>query len=282
MNPRLVQPLGGRDFQFDEQIARWLVRWVDPILQRYFRCQVRGISNLPSTQTILVANHDGGMLPIDGWFIGTAWHREFDFRRPLAVLVHDMVMYLVRGVNRVGAVLADRPHFEALLDAGHSVLIYPGGSRETFRSFFSRKQVTLGHRTGFIKYALRRHIPITPVVSVGVHETFFVLWRGGWLADRLGITRRFRADVFPVVAGLPFGIWLGAFMPHLPLPAKVTIEILPPIDLNAEAARILGRPFEAQDLSNSFLISACFEHVRASMQKALSRLYAERRLPILG
>jgi 1-acyl-sn-glycerol-3-phosphate acyltransferase len=248
----------------------------------YFRSEVRGVENFPAVQTLIVANHDGGMLPLDGLILGAAWHRRFNFTRPLGILVHDIVMRLIRDVNRLGAVLADPHHLEAVLNAGHSVLIYPGGSRETFRSFFQRKQVTLGNRTGFVKHALRRRLPITPVVSVGLHETFFVLWRGGWLADRLGITRRFRADVFPIVAGLPFGIWLGALMPQLPLPAKVTIQVLPPIDVVAEAERWLGRPLRDADPDDATLVFACFEQVRATMQEALTRLYAERRLPVLG
>jgi 1-acyl-sn-glycerol-3-phosphate acyltransferase len=279
---RSFRPRHGGDFRFDEKVARRLVRLIDPIMRLYFRADVRGVENFPDEQTFLVANHDGGMLPLDSLAIGSAWHRRFDFTRPLGVLVHDMVMRLAPSFNRIGAVLADRPHLEAVLDAGHSVLIYPGGSRETFRSFFERKQVTLGNRTGFIKHALKRRIPITPVVSAGVHETFFVLWRGGWLADRLGITRRFRADVFPIVAGLPFGIWLGALMPQIPLPAKITVEILPAVNVIEMAENFLGRALRDEDIEDATLIYSCFERIRTMMQDAHSRLYAARRLPILG
>jgi 1-acyl-sn-glycerol-3-phosphate acyltransferase len=263
-------------------MAKRLSRIIDPILRLYFRSEVRGVQNFPAQQTMLVANHDGGMLPVDGWLIGSAWHHAFNFSRPLGILVHDMVMRLVQGTHRIGAVLADGHHLQAVLDAGHSVLVYPGGSRETFRSFFDRKTVTLGYRTGFIKHALRRHLPITTVVSAGVHETFFVLWRGGWLADWLGITRHFRADVFPIVAGLPFGVWLGALMPHFPLPAKITVEVLPPIHVVEEAEQFLGRPLRDEDLEDPAVIQFCFERVRGTMQDCLTRLYAERRYPMWG
>lgn len=272
----------GQEFIFDEGLARRLVRWLGPVLKFYFRAEVRGVENFPAEQTMVVANHDGGMLPLDGLILGAAWHRHFDFSRPLAVMVHDMVMRLVPAINRIGGVLADRPQLDAVLDAGHSVMIYPGGSRETFRSFFERKQVTLGNRTGFIKHALNRRLPITPVVSVGGHETLFVLWRGGWLAERLGITRRFRADVFPIVAGLPFGIWLGALMPHLPLPAKITVQVLRPINIVAAAEQFLGRPFSDDDLDDPAVLHACFRVVQTTMQDALTGLYAERKLPIIG
>ena len=272
----------GATLQFDASLARRLVGFTEPLLHRYFRSEVRGVENLPPGQTMLVANHDGGMLPLDGLLIGAAWHRHFDFQRPLGVLVHDMVSRFAGWVHRIGGVLADRPNLEALLRDGHSVLIYPGGSRETFRSFWQRKQLSLGGRTGFVKQALRYRLPITPVVSVGLHETFFVLWRGGWLADRLGITRHFRADVFPVVAGLPFGIWLGVTFPQLPLPSKLTIEILPPIDVIAEAERLLRRPLRDHDCEDPRVAQHVFAHVRDTMQDTMTRLYAARRYPVIG
>src|SRR5439155_21584427 len=69
-------------------------------------------------------------------------------------------------------------------------------------------------------------------------------------SDLLGITRHFRADVFPLVMGLPFGLWIGAGIPHFPLPAKLTMEVLEPIDLHAEVSRWLGRAPHEKDLEN--------------------------------
>lgn len=269
-------------FRFDPRFARRLVTLLEPILRLYFRGEVRGVENFSTRQSMLVANHDGGMLPIDGLLIGSAWHQRFDYSRPLGLLVHDMVLKLAGWLNRVGAVAADKHNLDAVLDSGHSLLVYPGGSRETFRSFWDRKRVTLGNRTGFVKHALRRDVPITPIVSAGAHETFFVLSRGGWLADRLGISKKFRADVFPLVAGLPFGLWFGALLPQLPLPAKVTVRVLPSMDLRKEVARVLGRPFRDSDVDDERIIQHCFTRVRDTMQDALTELYAERRLPVLG
>ena len=133
-----------------------------------------------------------------------------------------------------------------------------------------------------MRHALRRRVPLTPVVSVGVHETFFVLSRGSWLADKLGITRRFRADVFPLVAGLPFGIWLGAAFPHLPLPAKITVQVMEPIDLYKEVTERLGRDLRPADLDDELILRRCFERVRSAMQLQLDALYAERRYPVFG
>jgi len=272
----------GDQFKFDEAFTRRIVSFTDPLMRLYFRAELRGAEHLPSEQTILVANHDGGMLPLDGFVLGSGWHHRHDFKKPLHVLVHDIVLRFAPWLRRVGAVLADSHNLDAVMDAGHSILVYPGASRETFRTFWDRKQVTLGDRTGFVKHALRRGVPVTPVVSVGVHETFIVLCRGTWLANRLGFTRLFRADVFPIVAGLPFGIWLGGLLPQLPLPAKITVQVLPAINVRAEAQSFLGRPLNDADLDNPAVVDFCFKRIRDTMQQALDRLYAERRFPVLG
>jgi hypothetical protein len=56
---------------------------------------------------------------------------------------------------------------------------------------------------------------------------------------------------------------------HIPLPAKITIETLPPIDLRSEFGQ---RP----DLDE------VYDHVIRIMQDTLDALAAERRLPIIG
>ena len=280
--PPLPHPRAAQRLQFDANFTRRIIRLIEPLMRVYFRAELRGAENLPDRQTILVANHDGGMLPLDGFVLGTGWHQRHGYQKPLHVLVHDIVLRFAPWLRRVGAVLADRDNLDAIMDAGESVLVYPGASRETFRPFWERKQITLGNRTGFVKHALLRGVPITPVVSAGVHETFIVLWRGTWLAERLGFARLFRADVFPIVAGLPFGIWLGAFLPQLPLPAKITVQVLPAIDVRAEAAQLLGRPLRDEDLDNNEVVDFCFHRIRDTMQKALDGLYAERRYPVIG
>ena len=120
------------------------------------------------------------------------------------------------------------------------------------------------------------------MVSPGVIEPFVVLSRGSWLAERLRFRELFRANVFPVVAGLPFGVWLGAFFPQLPLPAKITVQIMPPVDLVPWAERLLGRAWKDSDADEQDVVWTCFYELRDSMQRALDRLYAERRFPILG
>lgn len=267
---------------FDRELTRDFLRWVAPWARRYFRAEVRGAELLPTRQTLIVSHHDGGMMPIDSMFIGQAYYDRFGFARPLHVLVHDMVLRFAGPLRRLGAVLADRENLVRLLEAGHSVLLYPGAAQETFRPFSERQTLSLGHRIGFVRLALKRRVLLSPVVSAGVHETFIVLTRGAWLAKLLRFRKLFRAEVFPIVAGLPFGLWFGAFFPQLPLPAKITVQFLPPLDVVALAERFLGRALQPTDTDDDDLVLTCFYRLRENMQTRLTELYAERNFPVIG
>ena len=56
---------------------------------------------------------------------------------------------------------------------------------------------------------------------------------------------------------------------HIPLPAKITVEALPPIDLREE----FGADPDVDEV---------YDHVVRLMQDTLDALAAERRLPVLG
>jgi hypothetical protein len=75
--------------------------------------------------------------------------------------------------------------------------------------------------------------------------------------------------VLPISLALPWGLNIGDFAGHFPLPAKITIEVLPPIDLERE----FGPDPDVDDV---------YDLVTAQMQDALDALAAERRFPVIG
>jgi 1-acyl-sn-glycerol-3-phosphate acyltransferase len=267
----------------DMEVVRRSCRYIGPIARRYFRSEVRGIDRLPREQSILVANHDGGVLPLNGVFLGEAWHRHHGFQRPLYVLTHDILHKLGRRFSDLlldsGVIPADRAHMNAALATGESVLVFPGAARETFRPFWQRSKIDLGGRTGFVAQAIRWGLPLTPVVSAGSHETLIVLSSGQKFARAVGLPKLIRsADVFPVLLGLPWGVWALPFLPQLPLPAKITVEVLEPIRLDDA----LGRKLSPADAGDEQIVNEGFRYVLDRMQTAVDALYAERRWPILG
>ena len=71
----------------------------------------------------------------------------------------------------------------------------------------------------------------------------------------------------PISIALPWGLDVGDVFGHVPLPAKLTIQVLEPIDVRAR--------FGAD-------VDAAYEAIVERMQRALDGLAAERRWPVLG
>jgi 1-acyl-sn-glycerol-3-phosphate acyltransferase len=172
-------------------------------------------------------------------------------------------------LNRLGVVPASPENAEAALARGAVVLVYPGGDIEDCRPWRERHHVDLAGHTGFVRLALRTGVPVVPVVAHGSHEVDFILSRGDGLARLLRLPR-LRVHVFPLVAAFPFGL-MPIWLPHLPLPARVTVEVLDPLDWN-------GRGGGADDPS---VIEACYREVVERLQHALDRLAAVPALPLL-
>lgn len=259
---------------------------VAPICDIWFRYEVRHFERIPDEQTLLIGNHDGGNLPCDGICFAVGWYRHFRFDRPLRVLMHSIPFQMTRQLrdflHGIGCVSANSRNFEALAGRGDSILLYPGAARESFRTYRNRRNIDLGGRTGFVSRALRRGLPITPIVSVGAHETMFILLRGQRIARAMRIDKYFRADVWPLIFGFPLGLTLGPFMPHIPLPSKITVEALPPIRLSDELSPRFDRQIGPVDADDPEVVRAGFELVQTAMQAGLHRLYAERRYPVIG
>ena len=256
------------------------LRAARPILERYasyFRPEVRGFDRLPEQGPMLVVgNHSGGQLPPDIPILLTAWWRERGEDEAVYALFHSFFLGLP-GIGplmaRSGGVEAGPATAEAILRRGDVLIDYPGGDHEVFRPWGERNTIDFGGRKGVIRLALRTQVPIVPAVSVGAHETLVVLSRGEGLARRLGLDKRFRVSVMPLVLGPPFGIVPGG-IPTFPLPAKVTVELLDPIDFSERFG-----PEAAEDPA---VVDACFEELTSTMQDALDRLAAERQFPVIG
>lgn len=208
----------------------------------YFRLRVEGVENVPATgAALLVGNHSGGLVPLEGFFVGMSLWERFGLARRMYALVHDFLFddeILRRYALRIGMLRASGDSARHALERGHLVLVYPGGDWESFRPFSERFHVDLDRRKGFIRLALRQRVPIVPIVTAGSHEQFIVLTRGERLARLVGLHRFARTDVLPIVIAVPWGVTVG-FVPYLPLPTQMTIAFGEPMswpELGPEAA----------------------------------------------
>jgi len=134
-----------------------------------------------------------------------------------------------------------------------------------------RHKICFGRRRGFIRLAIERQAPIIPMVSVGAHETMFVLNDGRRTAEIIGLPKYLRIKSVPLVISFPFGLTPGGIF-SIPLPSKIRVRILPEIELD--------EPPEA--VNDKTTVERCFEHVRRTMQRALDDLASKRKWIILG
>jgi 1-acyl-sn-glycerol-3-phosphate acyltransferase len=238
----------------------------------YFRGEVRGLGNIPETgPVLLVGNHSGGNLTPDTTVFTLAFYAYFGVERAFYQLAHNLVLSLpgLGALRKYGTVAASPDNARKALESGAALLVYPGGDYEVHRPSWERHKVDFDGRKGFIRLALEQDIPIVPVVSAGGQETALFLTRGEGLARALGLDRAFRLKVLPISLALPWGINLGDMLGHIPLPAKITVEALPPIHLRDE--------FGAEPN-----LDEVYDHIMRVMQETLDALGSERRLPVLG
>jgi 1-acyl-sn-glycerol-3-phosphate acyltransferase len=238
----------------------------------YFRAEVRGLGNVPEEgPVLLVGNHSGGNLTPDTAVFTLAFSTYFGVERVFHQLAHNLVLSMpgLSFLRKYGTVAASHENARKALQAGAAVLVYPGGDYEVHRPSWQGRRVDFGGRKGFLRLALEEGVPIVPVVSIGGQETALFLSRGERLAKGLALDKLFRLKVLPISIAPPWGLNVGDMLGHLPLPAKITVEALPPIDLRRE--------FGAEpDLDE------VYDHLVRLMQETLDALAAERRWPVLG
>ena len=216
-------------------------------------------------------NHSGGNLTPDTAIFTLAFSTFFGVERRFYQLAHNLVLAMPTLGGCASSGRSPRRHENArkALDSGAALLVYPGGDYEVHRPSWERNRVDFDGRKGFIQLALERDVPIVPVVSIGGQETALFLTRGERLARLLMVDRLFRLKVLPISIALPWGLNVGDMLGHIPLPAKITIETLPAIDL-------------AQEFGPDPDVDEIYDHLIRLMQDTLDALASERRLPVLG
>lgn len=206
----------------------------------------------------------------DTFVFTMSFYEHFGPERRFHQLAHDIaVKFPGAGIRPFGTVAASQENAKKAFDKGAAVLVYPGGDYETFRPTWHSDQIEFGGRQGFVKLALEAGVPIVPLVAIGGQETGLFVTRGERVAKALGLDKRARLKVLPISLGPPFGINLLDFPFRFPIPAKVTIEVLDPVDLK----ETFGPNPDPDEI---------YDQLTADMQTALASLSEERSLPIVG
>lgn len=268
LQSRLQADLDDRDPDYirENLPLSWLMATI------WYRAEVRNLKNVPEKgPVLLVGNHTGGNMSPETIFFTLAFSTYFGVERRFHQLAHNLVLASPLGpfLRRFGTVAASHENALKALDAGAAVLVFPGGDWEVHRPSWQSSQIDFGGRKGFIRLALEQDVPIVPVVTIGGQETALWLDRGAWLAKLLRLDRTARLKVLPILIAPPWGLTVGDFLPRIPLPAKMTSDVLPAIHLR-------------EQFGDEPDIDEVYEHITGAMQEALDGLAAERRYPLIG
>ena len=238
----------------------------------YFRADVKGLENIPSEgPVLLVGNHSGGNMTPDTLVFTLAFNTYFGVERRFYQLAHNLVVAMpqLATLRKYGTVAASHENSQKALDTGAALLVYPGGDYEVHRPSWESARVDFNGRKGYIRLALENNVPIVPLVSLGGQETALFLSRGERLARLLRLDKMFRLKVLPISLAVPWGLNVGDMLGHFPLPAKLQIRALEPIDLREK----FGRNPDIDEID---------EYVLGTMQATLDTLAEERRFPVIG
>jgi len=246
------------EYGFDAELSDAVVLpTLRALYHQWFRVEVNGIEHIPATGgALLVANHSGGLLPLDAAMTGVAVHDQTPSHRHLRMLGDERV-FSTPGLSvlarRMGVTLACTADAERLLNTGELVGVWPEGFAGIGKPFRDRYTLQRFGRGGFVGSAVAAGVPIIPVSIVGAEEIYPVLGRIKALARVLDV------PYFPVTPTFP---WLGP-LGLVPLPSKWYIEFGAPIH-----ADVSDDPADLFDLT---------DRVREQIQTTLYRLLSQRR-----
>jgi 1-acyl-sn-glycerol-3-phosphate acyltransferase len=238
----------------------------------YFRADVKGLEKIPADgPVLLVGNHSGGNVTPDTIVFTLAFATYFGVERRFFQLAHNLVLAMpgLASLRKHGTVAASHDNARKALETGAALLVYPGGDYEVHRPTWESAKVDFNGRKGWIRLALDNNVPVVPLVAIGGQETALFLSRGERLAKLLRLDKMFRLKVLPISLAIPWGLNVGDMLSHWPLPAKISMRVLDPIDLRKE----FGREPDHDEV---------YEEVLGRMQRTLDQLQSERTLPLIG
>jgi 1-acyl-sn-glycerol-3-phosphate acyltransferase len=250
------------DWGRSERIEGLYDRTIVEFLYRYwFRAEVEGIENVPSTGGALLVSNHGGALPPDAAMISKAIKEEHAHPRPVNITVE----HFFKGypgfsmlVSKIGCVPAHPANVHRLLyDEEQLVLVFPEGRKATEKLYKDRYRLRRFGRGGFVEAAMRAQAPIVPVCVVGAEESAPVFAQVGLMQRLTGLL------YFPITPTFPhFGLlgMLGY------LPAKFKLRFLEPIHFEEEGMH-----------EDKALVQTVAHEVRARIQENLFDMLATRK-----
>ena len=249
------------DWGRSERIEGLLDRLLVDFYYRYwFRAEVEGVENVPSTGGALLVSNHAGALPPDATMIGKAIKEEHPHPRPLNVTVE----HFFKGypgfsmlLPKIGCVAAHPANVQRLLyDEEQLVLVFPEGRKGTEKLYKDRYKLRRFGRGGFVEAAMRAKAPIVPVCVVGAEESQPIFAHLTPLKKLTGLIYAPLTPTFPHFGPL-------AMLAYLP--AKFRIRFLEPIR------------FDEDDMHrDKSLVQTVAQDIRTRIQENVWDMVSER------
>lgn len=237
----------------------------------YHQADVRGLDRIPRGPALYVANHNASIYTPDTYiFCAEAYGARGIDALPYG-LMHEWLLewpVINQILSPLGAVRASHANADRIFARGQKVLVYPGGDVEAMRTYRDRYRVDFDGRRGFVRLALRNRVPMVPVVTCGAHQSILILRSNADVARKLGLDRRIRLKVLPLMLVVPWGLTVGPPMPFLPFPSQITTQVLEPI---------VPDRMGSQAAADEAYVEALATKVQTKMQETMDRLADERR-----
>lgn len=178
--------------------------------------------------SLFVANH--GLFGFEGGIIPSVVH-EYTGKLPRLLTDSDVMLTRFQDTfMNLGMVLANRKVCSALMKAGESILVFPGGAREGVKRRGEQYKLFWEGRTGFVSMAIEQGFTITPVAAVGPDDMWDIRWDSDELVDTpvAWLSQRFFPDSYDpeLLAPIPKGL----FGTLLPRPERFFIAFGEPFD----------------------------------------------------
>jgi 1-acyl-sn-glycerol-3-phosphate acyltransferase len=196
------------------------------LYKHYFRVETHGIEKVPDGRVLLIANHAGNTIPMDGAMLAMAMLLEAEpprFVRAMAEFYLPRIPWWSEMIHRAGAVVGTPENCVRLLEREEAIMVFPEGSRGFIKPFSERYKLQR-FGTGFVRLALQTRTPIVPVGIVGSEE------QSPGLVDSKRLAKLIGAPAFPITWFFP---WLGV-LGYLPLPVKYRLHFGDPIRLEGD------------------------------------------------
>jgi len=258
--PKPPTPVGHEPTRAEVELARFVLapwRWLTAP-------RFSGLEHVPTDRPLLLAGNHTTLAVLDSPLLLLGLHDRLGmFPRTLGDHVHFRVPAWRALVERFGVVEGTRENVRALMAAGESIVVFPGGAREVCKRRGEKYVLIWGKRTGFARLAIEFGYPIVPFSAVGAEDVYEIVFDADdLLGSRLGpLVERLapRPDLIPPVVA---GVGLTA----IPRPQRFYFHFGEPV----ETAHLAGKH---EDDAVCFAVR---EQVREAVEAGIARLLVER------